>query len=625
MWRVSGDTSSEAPGGADHTDQGGVALLSASTAAPGGAPAVPGVPGPRGPEPEPERPFWQRRLERVGYRAAEPVPVAERLVPPMPDGPGVTPAVVPPSPVLLQLGLRLPDGLWSWLCRWSGWIGPVAVAVFGGLLRMWHLGTPKALIFDETYYAKDAYSLWRGGYETSWADDANNLITAGHPTVPYRVDPAYIVHPPVGKWIIGLGEQVFGMDPVGWRFMTAVLGTLSILMIARIGRRLFRSTLLGCVAGLLLAVDGLHFVMSRTALLDLVVMFWFVAAFGFLLLDRDRTRGIVARRLESGAGADWLFLGWRPYRLAAGVSLGLMTATKWSGLYALLAFAVMSVLWDASARRAAGARQWWLWGLFDAVVALPLLFAVTVGVYLVSWTGWFLSSTVPGKGGYGRDWAEHRAGLSPDHVLGLPLPQVDLSWVPAGLRSLWHYHATMYDFHVHLTSPHTYQSNPWSWLLLGRPVSFFYESPKAGQAGCTAAECAREVLGIGTPVLWWAGIAALAYCLYRWALRRDWRAGAVLCGLAAGYLPWFGYQQRTIFFFYAVAFVPFLVLAVTMTIGALIGPAGAGRDRRLVGGAAAGLLVFAVMWNFLYFHPLYTGETIPMDDWRARMWFTSWI
>ncbi|WP_405011891.1 dolichyl-phosphate-mannose--protein mannosyltransferase [Kitasatospora sp. NBC_01539] len=625
MWRVSGDTAPETPTGADHPEQGGLALLNAPGAAPGDEPEHAGPPVPRGGGAEPPRSFWQRRLDAYGVRTAEPVPAARRLVPPMPDGPGVTPDRVPPSPVLLYLGVRLPDGLWSWLCRWSGWIGPLVIAAFGGLLRFWHLGNPKALIFDETYYAKDAYSLWKGGYETSWADDANNLITGGHPTVPYRIDPAYVVHPPVGKWLIGLGEQLYGMNPVGWRFMTAVLGTLSILMIARIGRRLFRSTLLGCVAGLLLAVDGLHFVMSRAALLDLVVMFWFLAAFGFLLLDRDRTRGIVARRLETHPGGDWLYLGWRPYRLAAAVSLGLMTATKWSGLYAVLAFAVLTAVWDASARKAAGNRHWWLWGLWDALLATVVLTVTTVGVYLVSWTGWFLSSSVPGKGGYGRDWALHRAGLSPDHVLGVPLPQFGMTWVPDALRSLWHYHATMYEFHVNLTSPHTYQSNPWSWLLVGRPVSFFYESPKFGQAGCRTNECAREVLGIGTPILWWAGIVALAYCLYRWALRRDWRAGALLCGVAAGYLPWFGYQQRTIFLFYAVAFVPFLVLAVTMMIGAMIGPAGASRDRRLIGAAAAGMLVFAVMWNFLYFFPLYTGQTIPMDDWRARMWFTSWI
>ena len=84
--------------------------------------------------------------------------------------------------------------------------------------------------------------------------------------------------------------------------MTALLGTLSVLMLCRIGRRLFRSTFLGCLAGALMAVDGLHFVMSRTALLDQVLMFFVLAAFGCLLIDRDRARARLAAALPAGRG-----------------------------------------------------------------------------------------------------------------------------------------------------------------------------------------------------------------------------------------------------------------------------------------------------------------------------------
>ncbi|MEE1827173.1 phospholipid carrier-dependent glycosyltransferase [Streptomyces sp. BE20] len=560
------------------------------------------------------RPAWLRGLARFGYTPALKASQAERLAPPMPDGRGVTPKRVPPSPLLLRLGISLPAPFWSWLCRWAGWLGPLAVALFAGLLRFTGLGQPNAIIFDETYYAKDAYALWHGGYEISWPEGANDKIMAGA-GVPYQSNPSYVVHPPVGKWIIGAGEQLFGMNPFGWRFAVALLGTLSVLMVARIARRLFRSTLLGCVAGLLLAVDGLHFVLSRSALLDLVVMFWILAAFGCLLLDRDRTRARIAARIGDGPDtglAHRLNLGWRPYRIAAGVCVGLTCATKWSGLYVAAAFGLLTVLWDVGSRRLAGASRPYLWTLVrDAVPAFVSIVGTSVVVYITSWWGWFASSIVPNQGGYGRDWAVGRS--------------TDFPWIPEGLRALWHYHSTVYDFHTHLSDPHTYQSNPWSWLVVGRPVSFFYESPKQGQAGCTVSECAREVLGIGTPLLWWTGAVALVYCLWRWAVRRDWRAGAVLCGLAAGYLPWFVYQQRTIFLFYAVCFVPFLVLAVTMLIGAMIGPAGASRDRRIIGSAGAGLLVLLIMWNFLFFYPLYTGETIPMDDWRQRMWFNSWI
>ncbi len=599
MWRMNGDTAAQAPTGTDHSARGGVGLPSPRAA----EPATPAVSG------------WRGRLARHGYVARPTAPLAERLVPPMPDGPRVTPRDVPQSPLLLRLGVSLPQGLWYFLCRWSGWLGPVAVAVFAGALRFTDLGQPHAIIFDETYYAKDAYALWHGGYEISWPEEANTLIMTPGAAVPYRSTPSYVVHPPVGKWIIGAGEQLFGMNPFGWRFAVALLGTLSVLMLARIARRMFRSTLLGCVAGLLLSVDGLHLVLSRAALLDLVVMFWIVAAFGFLLLDRDRTRGLLARRLggvEDAALAQRLGLGWRPYRIAAGVCVGLTCATKWSGLYVAAAFGVMTVLWDVGARRLAGAPRPYRAVLArDVVPAFVSVVVVSAAVYLASWWGWFASSNAPGKGGWGRDWAVGRS--------------TDYPWIPEGLRALWHYHSTVYEFHTHLSDPHTYQSNPWSWLVLGRPVSFYYESPKLGQAGCTAADCAREVLGIGTPLLWWTAVVALAYCLWRWAARRDWRAGALLCGLAAGYLPWFAYQQRTIFLFYAVVFVPFLVLAVTMLVGALIGPPGASRDRRIIGAATAGLLVLLIVWNFLFFFPLFTGRTIPLEDWRRRMWFNSWI
>ena len=190
------------------------------------------------------------------------------------------------------------------LARWSAWGGPLLVALFAGVLRFRQLGSPRAVIFDETYYAKDAWSLLQYGYEGTWPKNANDAILQSPPSVPLSPEASYVVHPPVGKWMIAAGEWLFGLNPFGWRFMAALLGTLSVLMLCRIGRRLFRSTALGCLAGLLLAVDGLHFVMSRAALLDVVLMFWVLAAFGCLLVDRDRTRARLADALGDAADRD---------------------------------------------------------------------------------------------------------------------------------------------------------------------------------------------------------------------------------------------------------------------------------------------------------------------------------
>lgn len=586
-----------------------------STATPPPSPA--GALTPVTPGRDEEPPTWLRRLRGFGYAPAAASPRADvrtRLVPPY---------TKPSRQLWLTLGLG-PE-VWATWQRVMAWAGPVLVALVAGVLRFVHLGSPKAVIFDETYYAKDAWATIKQGYEANWPKDIDKSILANPDGVALPLDPGYVVHPPVGKWVIGLGEWMFGLTPFGWRFMTAVLGTLSVLMLCRIGRRLFRSTFLGCLAGALLAVDGLHLVMSRTALLDLVLMFFVLAAFGALLIDRDRVRARLADALpvdEEGRTrpdakiAETLRLGWRPYRILAGVCVGLAAGTKWNGFVVLAFFGVLTVLWDAAARRTAGAGAPYAAMLRrDALPAFVSTVPVAIVTYVASWSGWILSPD-DGKGGYLRDWAAKNDQHS------------SLSFLPEWLRSLWHYETEVYNFHVGLTSGHTYESNPWSWLVLGRPVSYFYESPAPGTDGCPATEagkCAREVLALGTPMLWWAGCFALLYVLWRWIFRRDWRAGAIACALGAGLLPWFNYQERTIFYFYAVVFVPYLCLAVAMMIGALLGPAGSSERRRALGAIGAGVLVLLIVWNFIYFWPIYTGQTLPMDSWRGRMWLDTWV
>ncbi|MFD9034248.1 dolichyl-phosphate-mannose--protein mannosyltransferase [Streptomyces sp. NPDC059567] len=564
-----------------------------------------------------EPPSWQQRLRRFGY-----APPASRAA-----GPGLRERLVPsytrPSKRLWSL-LGVAPGAGDVIWRLAAWGGPLLVALLAGLLRFWNLGKPNAVIFDETYYAKDSWALINQGYEGAWPKDIDKSILADPGAVAIPTEPGYVVHPPMGKWVIGLGEKIFDFTPFGWRFMVALLGTLSVLMLCRIGRRLFRSTFLGCLAGLLLAVDGLHFVMSRTALLDQVLMFFVLAAFGCLVVDRDWARRRLARELpvdEEGVLrpdvdiAETLRLGWRPWRLTAGVMLGLAAATKWNGLYVMAAFGLMAVVWDVGGRRTAGAVRPYAAVLRrDLIPAFVSVVPVAIVTYLVTWTGWIVTDK-----GYFRNWATEQDKLNGGGTW---------AFLPDWLRSLWHYETEVYKFHVGLNSPHTYESNPWSWIVLGRPVSYFYESPAPGTAGCPAnatEKCAQEVLALGTPLLWWAACFAILYILWRWAFRRDWRAGAIACGIAAGWLPWFLYQERTIFLFYAVVFVPFLCLAVTMMIGAMIGPPGSSERRRTFGAVGAGVLVLLIVWNFIYFWPIYTGTSIPMDQWRNRMWLDTWV
>ena len=284
--------------------------------------------------------------------------------------------------------------------RITGWVVTLAITAIAFVIRLVNLGYPNKLVFDETYYAKDAYSLLQHGYEREWKPDANAKIVAGNLDV-MQDTASFIVHPPVGKWLIAGGEQLFGMNSFGWRFAALVFGSLLILVTIRLVRRVSRSTLIGGLAGLLLTFDGLAFMMSRTALLDIFLAFFVVAAVSCLAADRDWFRNRLADHLErpgcpTCGGRFGPALVIRPWRIAAGLCFGLAVGTKWNALYVLAAFALLSLAWDVGARRLAGAGGRANHGILrDGIPAFVSLVVLAGAVYVVTWAGWFATS-----GGY---------------------------------------------------------------------------------------------------------------------------------------------------------------------------------------------------------------------------------
>jgi dolichyl-phosphate-mannose-protein mannosyltransferase len=502
----------------------------------------------------------------------------------------------PPEPPGPAPGSRLADRLATPMPRdrLLGWLAPLAVTVLAGVLRFHRLDRPGGIVFDEVYYTKDSWDLWRYGVERNAEGDG----------------PGFVVHPPLGKWFIAVSQAMFGHveggtsfgDPeLGWRAAAALAGTLAVLILARAVRRMFRSTLLGCFAGLLLALDGLAFVQSRFALLDIFLLLWVVAALACLVNDRDHGRGRLAARAP-GKSRWGPRLGIRWWRLGSGICLGAACATKWSGAYTIVAFALLALLWDVGARRVAGVvrpvratlrRD--LPGLIAGFAAVPLL------VYTASWAGWFASDD---------GWARHDYGDGP----------------VAAVRGLLRYHQQILDFHSGLSSPHPFESEPFGWLVLARPVLFFYTSPKTGELGCTAAGgCSRAVLDLGNPAVWWAGTAALLGALALWVARRDWRAGTAVVGFTVGFLPWVLLSDRTMFVFYALPLLPFLILALTSMAALALGTPAASETRRIVGALAVGTYAMLVLILFSYFYPVLAGQVIPTGEWRGRMWFPGWI
>ena len=489
-----------------------------------------------------------------------------------------------------------------------------AVGMLAAILRFASLGSPNSLVFDEVFYVRGAYSMMMLGYEGNWTG-ANNLFAQGDYSG-LETEGDFIVHPMVGKLLIQLGMEMFGVNGYGWRFFTALLGTATVVLIALIARHLFRSTLWGGVAGLLVAIDGESIALSRTALLDNFLTFFVVAGFGLVLVDRAKAlprleAGARRRRVQLGLLAGSPIPGWGPrvgirwWRILAIVTFGLAASVKWSGLYFAATFLLLSVIYDAVDRRAAGYTRWHLSSLVRAVPTAVASGVIILGVYLATWFQWFTTN-----GSWDRHWAEGHPGEG-------------VTWLPDALRSFAYYHEQMWHFHTTLTSAHPYRSSPYGWILQLRPTAFSFEDVPG--AACGSTRCVTSITALGHPSIWWAGAIALGYALWRVFRRLDVVALTVSVGVLAGWVPWLPFAYRTIFTFYSVAMAPFVILTLVWALSRIAQPEHLGGRWSRGGTIAVASFVAICVVMAGYFAPLWIGWPIPFEYWQIHMWLGSWI
>ena len=272
-------------------------------------------------------------------------------------------------------------------------------------------------------------------------------------------------------------------------------------------------------------------------------------------------------------------------------------AVKWSGAWVLAGLGLYLVVTDALARRRAGVLFWPTDALRQGVVTFLLFVPVAAAVYLASWTGWLVTD-----GGYDR-----HAGSTP-------------------LESLWLYHVAMYNSTSGITSPHAYASPAWQWPLLLRPTSVYFHQDELGVDGCTAAKgCSEAISTMPNPLVWYAGVAAVLYLAYRFVVARDWRYALVLTGIAVTYAPWLFLPARTVFQFYTVLILPFMILALTFALKDIAGGPNATTYRRLTGQRLVIVFLGVALALSAYWYPIVTAMNVPYEFWHMHMWLTSWV
>ena len=453
----------------------------------------------------------------------------------------------------------------SWTRRDSAVL--LAIVAMAAALRLIALGRPAELVFDEVFYAQDA--CWYV-FGTESACGITDLVSRAHP--------------PLGKWLIGAGILAFGYEPFGWRIAVALAGIVTVLLTYLLVWRLLRRTVGGAALSVgagataaLLAVDPLHLVQSRVAMLDSLIVLFVVAAVTATVLDRDRPP------IRAPMGAWHRVTLGRPWLAVAGVCIGAATAVKWSGAYVAPAIIGLVVAWAilaARGSRPAEAR----WGSVrtalrrDGLPLLVLLGMLPVVVYVASY-----------------------AGRMPGTLVGLPW-EAGTAW-----RGIWDHQHAMLDFHTGLGGDHPYQSPPWSWPLLKRPVAYWFAESDGAY---------REIVALGNPVTWWPGLLAIGALVVTWrrsgssALRPE---PVIVGAVAATYLPWLvlsGNRDQT-FLWYLLPTLPFLYAA--------LGCLAAWAWGSIAGRVAAASFGAATLASFAFLLPILVALPLEPDAWRARM------
>lgn len=322
-------------------------------------------------------------------------------------------------------------------------------------------------------------------------------------------------------------------------------------------------------------------------MIDIFVLLFGIPAVLFVVFERDG----LARDGPSPAG----LLG-RPWRIAAGAAAGAAVASKWSGVFFALFVILLTVAWAIGARRNDGrgravrraARDEGA-SIFLWLVVLPIL--VYVGTY---------------------------AGRLEGSILAAP-------WADGSFwRAVWDQQFAMLSFHTEgiAGTVHPYQSPAWSWLLLKRPVSYYFETNASGHY--------MEVMAIGSPLVWWTAILALAYTAYRWVRAPGLGnpAGVIIGGFLITYFPWVvlpalaylpGLDLQTdraaVFLFYLLPAVPFMYLALALVASRI---ASYTEGRVAIGAFAAAALAF-----FVFFYPVLAKVAIPREQWDQRIRFRA--
>lgn len=478
-------------------------------------------------------------------------------------------------------------------------IGLLGIFLLSLSLRFWGLGRFNTLVFDEVYYAKFA----------------NNYLTGTK---------FFDGHPPLSKYLIAIGIWIGNQLPIGqdtvnsltgstlstwsYRWLNALTGSFIPLVISAIAFQLSQRRSYALIAGTLAAMDGLFLVESRYALNNVyLVIFGLLGQWCLLLSLRS------SKRLNVLLGLSGIFF-------AASASI------KWNGLWFL---ASVYLLWGIG---------WifrfinWLRQNSKRNEQIPSNSLPTSPLYRLTQINLFAFllcfAAIPAFF-YWLIWIPH-IQLNPEFKF------VEVQ------RQILGYHQRVGSG----TNIHPYCSTWYSWILMLRPVAYFYQvaisiaTPIPDGNPTLALSSGRivyDVHAIGNPFLWWLSSIAIVFLV--WILLEHWK---ILPSLAIANAPRLSFLPPQdlwvvlfLFISYMANLIPWIPVSrcvflyhymgssvyAAMGLAWLVDRWFRTREFRAIG---IGVMVICAI-GFLFWMPIYLGLPLTQDQYQLRMWLRSWV
>ncbi len=421
--------------------------------------------------------------------------------------------------------------------------------VFVGSLALflWGLGAARDVYFDETWYVPTARALIKSG------------------------EMLHQEHPPLGKLLIAGGMLVFGDDPMGWRVMSALFGSLTLVAMLIWSFALLRDLKQALWASAITLFDSVLYVQARIAMLDVFLMAFCGLALAFFALSLKERRS---------PRKSFVFA------MLMGVSLGLASACKLSGLFLLF-----------------------------GIVAVRLLIGL-LGLWRVRFedareTDFFAPDA----------WAALTPAKAFLALALAPFLAYFLTYLPQMLHegSILEFFASQRRMIAIMTgksATHPYSSLWFEWPAMTRPVWYLFHVEGGAASAWSATNPAQAIVALANPLVLYAGEAAILLAAWRWIWRREIDGMIVAVGFFSQYLPWALNPKGLEFFYY---YFPALLCA-----GPALALAFFRARARPRNGLALGFLVLAGL-TFVFYLPVLSAQfSVDPDAFSRRIWFAAW-